>query len=83
MKFHDAIRKHIKVLDNIQRLRTKDEEWGLFRSGGPIGERNDPDKIIKKFDNKEEAENTAKRRNGMLSSGEKQYYKIKYFAKKI
>lgn len=27
MKFHDAVRKHIKVLDGIQKkMRTKDEE---------------------------------------------------------
>ena len=32
MKFHDAIRKHIKVLDGIQkRLRTKDESFTSVR----------------------------------------------------
>lgn len=25
MKFHDAIKKHIKVLDSIQKIRTRDE----------------------------------------------------------
>ena len=30
MKFHDAIRKHIKVLDGIQkRLRTKDGQYRI------------------------------------------------------
>ena len=35
MKFHDAIKKHIKVLDSIQRLRTKDafEDYDSYSLG--------------------------------------------------
>ena len=62
--------------------KTKDEIWGLFQSGGSIGEHNDPNKP-KKTGTEQEMKEMARRRNKLLSPGEKSYYKIKYSAKRV
>ena len=58
------------------------EKWGMFFKNGQIGtaSSNEPQRI---FDNQEEAKLTVKRFNKMLSPGEKKYYGMKYYLKKM
>ena len=58
------------------------EGYGVFKSGGSVGEKN-TGKPVKKFDSKEAAANHAKGLNSQLSKGEKKDYKLKYTVKKI
>ena len=58
--------------------------------GGSIGEKKDSilidkkgRKLVKTFESQEEAKDTAKRWNKMLSPGEKKYYRMKYSAIKL
>jgi hypothetical protein len=56
-------------------------KFGVFMSGGSVGEKNDAPK--KTFDSKEEAIAFAKRRNSQLTPGERGYYKMKYTVRPV
>lgn len=61
--------------------KAKDSSWGVYKTGGSISEKTDY--FVKTGLTEEEARETAKRYNNLLSVGEKQYYRIKYTAKKV
>lgn len=66
---------------------------GVFETGGSIGQDSDdalrawvggkPGYLIKIFDSAESAKNYAKRLRSNRTAGEKSYYKITYFIKKL
>lgn len=67
--------------------------WGVFEAGGSIGQNSDDalrawvggksGRLIKIFDSAESAKNYAKRLRSTRTAGEKSYYKITYFIKKL
>ena len=60
------------------------EEYGLYRKGGSVGEKDDHPrhgKLISKHATPEEAKGEAKAHNKTLSAGEKKYYRMKYHVK--
>lgn len=67
--------------------------WGVFEAGGSVGQNSDDalrawvggksGRLIKIFDSAESAKNYAKRLRSTRTAGEKSYYKITYFIKKL
>ena len=70
----EPLRENMLIVD--------EEKWGLFMSGGSIGERHDP-YSPKRTGTEQEMKETAKRYNSQLTPGEKHYYKIRYYARKL
>ena len=73
-------------LRNSQNEETIGEEYGLYRKGGSVGEKNDHPvhgKLISKHATPEEAKKEAKAYNKTLSPGEKKYYHMKYHVKPL
>jgi len=58
-----------------------EEEWGVFSSGGSIGNKSGGKPIA--TGSKEDMQAKAKRMTKSLSPGEKKYYKMKYSARAI
>jgi hypothetical protein len=52
----------------------------VIQKGGAIGSR---DKVVKEFENHEEAKAFAKLRRSFLTPGEKGYYGMSYIVKKV
>ena len=71
-----------RALVPAKRKEKMEEEYGVFRNGGSIGEKPSTEPH-KKFDSAEEAKAHAKGMNKQLSRGEKKYYRIKYHVKPI
>ena len=71
------------------------EFYGVFEKGGSIGKSDatrdnlrvwsgrDAGTLVKVFSSSDEAKNYAKRRRSMLSPGERSYYRMGYFVKKL
>ena len=67
-------------------VKVVNEKWGLFLKGGSLGENIDPNSPQKVFEGdtaENDAKMTAQRRNASLTPGEKEYYKMRYSARKI
>lgn len=71
----------VEEKSKVRDVRTSDESWGVFKSGGSAGEKTSY--FVKEGMSESEAKEMAKRRNAGLSKGEKEYYKIKYTAKRM
>jgi len=52
----------------------------VIQKGGPIGSKS---KVVKEFENHEEAKAYAKLRRSFLTPGEKGYYGMSYIVKKV
>ena len=69
---------------DIKMRKAMGEEYGLYRKGGSVGEKDDHPrhgKLISKHATPEEAKGEAKAHNKTLSAGEKKYYRMKYHVK--
>ena len=62
-------------------LTTDEAEWGVYKTGGSAGEKTNY--FVIEGLTEEQARKRAKSRMQGLSAGEKQYYKIRYVAKKV
>lgn len=83
MKLREAMSPIYKEFDAEQKAHSfmfGTKRWGLFSSGGSVGSKPG---LVRAFDSKEEANAAKKRYTAMLSPGEKQYYKIKYYVEEI
>ena len=83
--------EYMNKIDDSESLTTG--MWGVFETGGSIGQDSadalrawvggKSGRLIKIFDSAESAKNYAKRLRSTRTAGEKSYYKITYFIKKL
>lgn len=66
--------------EGIEVQGAQDNEWGIWKDGGSIGENKG---LVSRGMSEAEAREEAKRRNGDRSQGEKEYYRLRYRAVRV
>jgi hypothetical protein len=89
-EFDTAYKRRAGIEAATKRIDKMQESFAVYRKGGSVGELSGQKdyhpthgKLIKTFDDKDEATSHAKSMNKMLSPGEKKYYRINYHVKPL